>query len=71
MSYIIAKEFGSFDNDMSGEIDIEEARRFCENAMEERFPGREFDDELFNDGFHKIDRDHSGSIAFIELLRVI
>ena len=63
--------FGEADEDGGGNIDMEEARGFCEVLMVQRYPRQDFDDDAFKTGFNRIDDDKSGHIEFKELVLVI
>ena len=55
------------DDDGDGILTMQEAKHYCKQALEQRYPGKDFDETKFNKGFYSIDADNGGSIDFREL----
>ena len=63
--------FSEADDDGNGELDINECRDFCKKLLATTYPGQEWDEEQYKQGFYSIDDNKGGTVDFEELYEII
>ena len=62
------KLFAAIDTNQNGFLEESEVRVYCQQLLQHTDPDAPFNEEIFQDTFKKMDKDHNGCVSKAELL---